>query len=99
MSPRHLIIVLVTAFMVIGAPPAPAQTLTTYYCRDGTEFVVAFFKDERVARLQLDGKAVALRRRVSVAGSRYSGSGITLRLTKSGTTLTRGGQSTDCSAT
>ena len=42
------------------------------------------------AHLQLDGKAVTLIKRLALSGSRYSGSGVTLKTTRAGaTTLKR----------
>ena len=38
------------------------------------------------AHLQLDGKAVTLAKRLALSGSRYSGSGVTLRITRAGAT-------------
>jgi membrane-bound inhibitor of C-type lysozyme len=78
-----------------GCPGASAQTtFQTYRCGDGTEFIVGFFQYDSRAHLQLDGKAVTLPKRVSLSGSRYSASGVTLRVTKAGlTTLKRAGRS------
>ena len=39
------------------------------------------------AHLQIDGKAVTLGKRLALSGSRYSGGGVTLKITKAGTTL------------
>ena len=39
------------------------------------------------AHLQIDGKAVTLAKRLALSGSRYSGGGVTLKITKAGTTL------------
>ncbi len=94
---RHI----VTAFLgaagiLAGQLPAHAQTFTTYRCVDGSEFVAAFYEGDTRAHLQLDGKALALRKRVSVSGSRYTRGDITLRITKAGTTLKRGKQLTEC---
>jgi membrane-bound inhibitor of C-type lysozyme len=98
MRRRDLIALLGAAVVVIGGPPAVAQTFLTYHCRDGSEFAVAFFAGDRSAHVQLDGKAVALRRRVSVSGSRYAKGDITLRITKTVTILKRGKRSTECTA-
>ena len=84
--------------IMLGQPPALAQTFLNYHCRDGSEFVLAMYEYDRRAHVQLDGKAVALARRVSVSGSRYANGGITLRITKAGTTLKRGKRSTECTA-
>jgi membrane-bound inhibitor of C-type lysozyme len=37
--------------------------------------------------MQVDGKSVTLAKRVALSGSRYSGSGVTLKITKAGATL------------
>ena len=75
-----------------------AQTFLTYRCRDGSEFILAIYEGDKRAHLQLDGKAVALQRRMSFAGSRYAKGDITLRITKTVTTLKRGKRLTDCVA-
>jgi len=67
-----------------------------YRCRDGSEFVAAFYEGDRRAHLQLDGKALALPKRVSMSGSRYAKGDITLRITKAATTLKRGKRLTEC---
>ena len=68
-------------------PRALAQSFQTYRCGDGTEFIVGFFGYDKRAHMQVDGKAVTLQKRVALTGSRYSGGGVTLRITKSATTL------------
>jgi membrane-bound inhibitor of C-type lysozyme len=68
------------------APAAFAQTFQNYRCADGTQFIVGLFRDDSRAHLQLDGKAVTLAKRLAVSGSRYSGSGVTLKITKVGFT-------------
>lgn len=97
--PRHtLIAFLGAAGILAGQLPAGAQTFSMYRCRDGSEFVAAFYDGDSRAHLQLDGKAVALPKRMSLSGSRYAKGGITLRITKAATTLKRGRQSTECKA-
>ncbi len=77
--------------VVAGAPYAAAKTFQTYACADGSQFVAAFYpSDPRRAHLQIDGKAVALRKGFALSGARYSGGGITLRIAKTGTTIKRG---------
>jgi hypothetical protein len=51
-------------------------------------FIVGFFEYDRRAHLQIDGKAMTLGRRFAVSGSRYSGGGVSLKISKAGTTLT-----------
>jgi len=77
------------AAIVLQASAASAQTTTfqTYRCGDGTEFIVGFFEYDKRAHMQVDGKAVTLQKRLALTGSRYSGGGVTLRVTKSGTTF------------
>ena len=84
--------------IMLDQSPGFAQTFLNYRCRDGSEFVLAMYAYDRRAHVQLDGKAVALTRRVSVSGFRYANGGITLRITKTGTTLKRGMRSTECTA-
>jgi membrane-bound inhibitor of C-type lysozyme len=86
------------AILVMSQAPAVAQTLLTYSCLDGSEFVVAIFTGERSAHLQLDGKAILLPRRLSLFGTRYAKGDIALSITKTATTLKRGKRSTECTA-
>jgi membrane-bound inhibitor of C-type lysozyme len=86
---KFAVAVLIAA--MAGASAARAQsTFKTYRCTDGTEFIVGFFQYDKRAHMQVDGKAVTLLRRLALTGARYSGGGVTLRTTKSGTTLTVG---------
>jgi membrane-bound inhibitor of C-type lysozyme len=73
----------------IAATPltARAQTFQSYRCADGTQFIVGFFEYDKRAHLQIDGRPVTLGRRLSLSGSRYSGGGVTLKITKAGTTV------------
>ena len=61
-----------------------AQSFQTYHCADGTQFIVAFYNYDTRAYLQIDGKAVTLAKRLALSGSRYSGDGVTLKITKAG---------------
>ena len=85
-------------FVVIGAAlwvaaiatassTALAQSFQSYRCADGTQFIVGFFEYDKRAHLQIDGRPVTLGRRLSLSGSRYSGGGVTLKITKAGTTV------------
>jgi membrane-bound inhibitor of C-type lysozyme len=76
--------------LAAGASPAAAQTFKTYACADGTQFIVGFFQYDKRAHLQIDGKAVALARRVALSGARYSGGGIVLKVGKAGATIKHG---------
>lgn len=78
---------------IVSAMPmaAAADTFQTYVCADGSQFVAAFYPhDARHAHLQIDGRAVALTKRVALSGTRYTGSGITLKISRAGTTIKRG---------
>ena len=72
------------AGVAAGAPDANAQTFQNYRCADGTQFIVGFFQYDSRAHLQLDGKAVTLAKRLSLTGKRYSGSGVTLKISRPG---------------
>jgi membrane-bound inhibitor of C-type lysozyme len=91
---KYTAIVLVGAAMLAafatGASPAAAQTFKTYVCADGTQFIVGFFQYDKRAHLQIDGKAVALAKRIALSGSRYSGGGIVLNIVKAGATIKHG---------
>jgi membrane-bound inhibitor of C-type lysozyme len=89
---KRTAIVLVGAAILAaaGASPAAAQTFKTYGCADGTQFIVAFYQYDKRAHLQIDGKAVALTRRLALSGSRYTGGGIVLKIAKAGTTIKHG---------
>ena len=72
---------------MIASSAALAQTtFKNYRCADGTQFIAGFFQPDSRAHLQLDGKAVTLAKRLALSGSRYTGSGVTLKITKAGIT-------------
>ena len=73
-----------------AAAPAAAQTFRTYVCADGSQFIVGFFQYDKRAHLQIDGKPVALSKRIALSGARYSGGGIVLKVGKAGTTIKHG---------
>jgi hypothetical protein len=77
-------VVIFAGFVAPGAAPASAQTFQSYRCADGTRFLAAFYQYDSRAFLQIDGGAVTLARRLNWSGTRYSGSGITLTITKAG---------------
>jgi hypothetical protein len=81
-----------------GSLPACAQTFQNYRCADGTRFIVGFYKYDPRAFVQVDGNSVTLARRFfSLSGSRYSGGGVRLNITKAGATLRHaGGPTTAC---
>ena len=70
-----------------GSSPASAQTFQNYRCADGSQFIVGFFEYDSRAHLQIDGRAVTLAKRLTLSGSRYSGGGVTLKISKAGTTV------------
>ena len=77
--------------VVACASAAFAQTMfQNYRCADGAQFIVGFFKPDKRAHLQIDGRAVTLAKRLALSGSRYSGGGVTLKIAKAGATLKRG---------
>lgn len=96
MARKILIIGLSAATILAAQLPGRAQTFSMYRCNDGSEFVAALYEGDKRAHLQLDGKAVALPKRVSLSGSRYAKGDITLTITKTTTTLKRGKRLTDC---
>ena len=77
--------VVLAAGTLVGWSQASAQSsFRNYRCADGTQFIVGFFQYDSRAHRQLDGKAVTLLKRLTLSGSRYSGGGVTLRITKAG---------------
>ena len=98
------IIILGAARLAVGlasaSSPAFAQPFQNYRCADGSQFIVGFFRSDKRAHLQIDGKAVTLAKRVALSGSRYSGGGVTLKITRAGITVKRGKQpATACEQT
>jgi membrane-bound inhibitor of C-type lysozyme len=88
MNRRKIIVFGAALWVAAGASPALAQvSFQNYRCADGSQFIVGFFQYDKRAHLQLDGKAVTLAKRVALSGSRYSGGGVTLKVTKAGATL------------
>jgi hypothetical protein len=96
MRRRDFITIFGAAGILIGQSPVFAQTLRTYNCYDGSQFILAFFEGDKRAHLQLDGKAITLPKRIALSGSRYAKGDISLRITKTAITLKRGKQSTEC---
>ncbi len=84
---KHAIFGAVVVVVAVVSSPALAQTFQSYHCADGTQFLVGFFQNDSRAFLQIDGRAVTLPRRLTLSGSRYSGGGVTLKITKIGTTV------------
>jgi membrane-bound inhibitor of C-type lysozyme len=75
--------IVVTGF-VAQATPASAQTFDSYRCADGTHFILAFYPNDKRAYLQIDGRAVTLKKSFALSGRRYSGSGVSLVMTAAG---------------
>jgi membrane-bound inhibitor of C-type lysozyme len=87
------------AGVAAGSSPAHAQTFQSYRCADRTQFIVGFFDYDKRAHLQIDGHEVTLAQRFAFSGSRYSGSGVTLKFNKAGITLRHAGRPvTTCEA-
>ena len=63
---------------------ASAQTFDSYHCADGTHFIVAFYPSDKRAYLQVDGRAVTLKKGLTLSGKRYSGGGVSLVITATG---------------
>ena len=76
-----------SAGVAAGLSAAHAQSFGNYRCADGTQFIVGFYPYDSRAHLQIDGRAVTLKKRLALSGARYSGSGVTLAITKAGTTI------------
>ena len=77
------------ANLASSSTPAFAQTFQNYRCADGSQFIVGFFEYDRRAHMQIDGRAVTLGKRLALSGSRYSGGGVTLKITRTATTVKR----------
>jgi membrane-bound inhibitor of C-type lysozyme len=75
------------AGVAAGLSAAHAQSFESYRCADGTQFIVGFYPYDSRAHLQIDGRAVTLKKHLALSGARYSGSGVTLAITKAGTTI------------
>ena len=79
------------AIFVVGIAtepsPASAQTFNTYRCADGTSFIVGFYPYDDRAHVQIDGRAVTLKKRMAFSGRRYSGGGVSLVMTRTGMLL------------
>ncbi len=71
------------------AQSAAADAISLYQCSDGSQFALAFYEADSHAHIQVNGKALSLPKRLSPSGTRYSQSGITLRIGKDATTLKR----------
>ena len=88
------IVVFGVALFAAGVAAAPSRAFAqtsfqNYRCADGTQFIVGFFQYDSRAHLQLDGRPVTLAKRLALSGSRYTGSGVTLKMSKAGATTLR----------
>jgi membrane-bound inhibitor of C-type lysozyme len=90
MKPAAIVLAGAAILAATGVLPAAAQTFKTYGCADGTQFIVAFYQYDKRAHLQIDGKAVALNRRIALSGARYSRGGIVLKVGRAGATIKHG---------
>ncbi len=70
--------------MISSSPVSAQSTFKNYRCADGTQFVAGFFEYDSRAHLQLGGKPVTLAKGLALSGARYTGRGITLKITKAG---------------
>ena len=77
------------AAAAVASPGFAQTTFQNYRCADGSQFIVGFFEYDKRAHLQIDGKSVTLGKRLALSGSRYSGGGVTMTITRAGTTLKR----------
>ena len=72
---------------MIGSSAASAQaTFKNYRCADGTQFIAGFFQYDSRAHLQLGGKSLTLAKGLALSGARYTGRGVTLKISKAGLT-------------
>jgi membrane-bound inhibitor of C-type lysozyme len=78
---------LLVAGMAAGPSSALAQSFQSYRCADGTHFIAGFYNHDSRAFLQLDGRAVTLKKRLALSGSTYSGGGVRFKIGKAGVTL------------
>ena len=79
--------ILIGVMAACASPTFAQTTFQNYRCADGSQFIVGFFQYDARAHLQLDGKSVTLAKRIALSGARYSGRGVTLKITKAGATL------------
>src|SRR5580698_9493975 len=76
--------VIFVAGFVSQASPVSAQTFDSYHCADGTHFILAFYPSDKRAYLQVDGRAVTLKKGLTLSGKRHSGGGVSLVITATG---------------
>jgi membrane-bound inhibitor of C-type lysozyme len=76
--------VILAAGTIALVSSASAQTFDSYRCADGTHFILAFYPSDKRAYLQIDGRAITLKKSLAVSGRRYSGSGVSIAVTATG---------------
>jgi membrane-bound inhibitor of C-type lysozyme len=86
---RKVIIILGAAALAMGVLPARAQTFQSYSCADGSKFIVGYYPYDKRAHIQLDGRAVALGKRLALSGKRYGRGDIVLKVAKNGSATLR----------
>jgi len=80
-------VILGAGLALMGLTGASAQTtFQRYRCGDGTQFIVGFYPYDDRAHMQIDGREVTLLKRLALSGARYTGAGVTLRISKAGAT-------------
>ena len=89
------------ALVIAGAvglsSPASAQRFIAYECNDGAQFQVALLDTEKIAYLQLDGKALQLPKKIAYTGNRYAKDGYTFWVRGNGrVTIKRIGKVSEC---
>jgi membrane-bound inhibitor of C-type lysozyme len=84
--------ILGAAALAAATSSASAQTFQNYGCADGSTFIVAFYPYDKRAHVQLDGRAMALSKRLSLSGARYVRGDVTLKVAKSGAATLRHGR-------
>jgi membrane-bound inhibitor of C-type lysozyme len=85
----HIGASLAAVMALTASHPAQAQTFVHYLCADGTPVVAAFYKNDKTARIQVDGKALALPQRLSADGGRYAKGGVSFWIKGQQATLKR----------
>ena len=77
------------AALLTASLPAQAQTFARYLCDDGTPVIAAFYQNDKTARIQVDGKSLALPQRLSADGGRYAKGGVSFWIKGQQATLKR----------
>lgn len=89
MSRRCHVAGLTIAALLTASLPAQAQTFVRYLCDDGTPVAAAFYKNDKSAHIQVDGKAFNLPQRLSADGGRYAKGGVSFWIKGQQATLKR----------